>query len=515
MSATTCSTSAVRKLRVFSARDWVLFAALSGARVAAYSYFAWNWCLAAPLWRHETGAMLAATLLVAIILMVDVIRWCALPFMSEPAPMAPRPGWRVAVVTTCVPGLEPPSFLEPTLRALVSLDYPHDTYLLDEGDDPRLRLLCTDLGIVHYSRKGSPEYQSRAGAFASGTKHGNYNSWLAEIGFRNYDILLAFDPDHIPVTTYASAVLGYFSDPAVGYVQCPQAYRNQGSSWIARGAAEESYAYYSIVQRAAFGVSDPVVTGCHSAHRLAALQQIGGFPDHDAEDLLATARYHEAGWRGTYVPKVQARGLAPENWKDYLNQQFRWARSVLDIKVRQLPAHRGLKNRAFAWLQGFGYLHDAILATLGLTLFCARLATGWGAQTFLRLHTRPALALFVILWSTNLYKRFFRLDRDQERGCYWRAMLLRVGKWPRILQAYWSVIVNRRTDYVVTPKTKAKKPSRPQLGTIAAVAIAVAGSWASGMVLQTGIGPAAHIWSAVVLTAAIALFVSELLESRT
>ena len=41
------------------------------------------------------------------------------------------------------------------------------------------------------------------------------------------------------------------------------------------------------------------------------------------------------GWQGVYVPEILARGITPVDWMGYLRQQRRWARSVLDFKLRR------------------------------------------------------------------------------------------------------------------------------------------------------------------------------------
>src|SRR5262245_8368017 len=63
----------------------------------------------------------------------SVARWLTLPFMRRPRAIVPKQGLRVAVVTTIVPGAESLEMLEETVRALVALDYPHETWVLDEG----------------------------------------------------------------------------------------------------------------------------------------------------------------------------------------------------------------------------------------------------------------------------------------------------------------------------------------------------------------------------------------------
>jgi len=38
-----------------------------------------------------------------------------------------------------------------------------------------------------------------------------------------------------------------------------------------------------------------IIVGSHNRHRVAALGQVGGFPVHDADDLLLTLHYRAAG----------------------------------------------------------------------------------------------------------------------------------------------------------------------------------------------------------------------------
>ncbi len=79
-------------------------------------------------------------------------------------------------------------------------------------------------------------------------------------------------------------------------------YYNQSASFIARGAAEETYGYYSSIQMTSYALGYPIVTGCHHTHRVSALREIGGFAPHEADDLLITVHYRAAGWKGVYVP---------------------------------------------------------------------------------------------------------------------------------------------------------------------------------------------------------------------
>jgi cellulose synthase/poly-beta-1,6-N-acetylglucosamine synthase-like glycosyltransferase len=283
------------------------------------------------------------------------------------------------------------------------MDYPHDTWVLDEGDDPRVKTLCARIGARHFSRKSLPHYHTADGRFRSHSKHGNYNAWLAEHGLEQYDLVVNVDPDHIPAPTFLHEVLGYFDDPWIGYIQAAQAYYNQEASFIARGAAEETYAYYAATQMASYALGFPIVTGCHTAHRTVALRQLGGFAPHDADDLLITFLYRAAGWQGVYVAKILARGLTPVDWVGYLTQQRRWARSVLDIKCRLYPHLAGRlprRERVIGFWHGLYYL-QGLTTGVGVGLLSYMLASGAVSQFLIDGTLWRLLGVYVALQGTG------------------------------------------------------------------------------------------------------------------
>jgi cellulose synthase/poly-beta-1,6-N-acetylglucosamine synthase-like glycosyltransferase len=323
----------VIKEKLFTPADNITFFLLTCLSVTAIVIFLVHWFSFGDLLTHR-GSFLILTLIVLLKIANSLARWFSLIFMRRPLMMKPEKGLRVAVVTTIVPGAESLEMLEETVKALVDLDYPHDTWVLDEGDDKEVKALCRRSGALHFSRKNLSQYRTDNGTFKVSSKHGNYNAWLYQVGFERYDIITAFDPDHVPEQSFLQHVLGYFEDPTIGYVQAAQAYYNQDASFIARGAAEETYEYFSCTQMAAYKVGQPAVVGCHNTHRVRALREIGGFAPHDADDLLIGLLYQAHGWFGVYVPRILARGVTPVDWNGYLTQQQRWARSVIDIKCR-------------------------------------------------------------------------------------------------------------------------------------------------------------------------------------
>jgi cellulose synthase (UDP-forming) len=440
--------------RVFRAGDDAVFALLTLLNFVAIA-LCLVLCWSSTVWKQAPLLCMGLISLSAGVIAIQQVRWWLLPWMKRPLEMPILRHRRVAVVTTFVPGSEPLEMLEATVQSLVGLHSPHDTWVLDEGNSETVSDLCRKYGAKHFSRQGCTRYQATHGAFCSGTKFGNYNSWLSEVGFANYDIVTAFDPDHVPAPSFLTSVLGYFEDPQIAYVQVAQAFGNQDQSWIARGAAEETYDYFSTIQMASYGMGFPIIVGGHNTHRVAALRQIGGFAAHDADDILTTLHYRDASWQGVYVPQILARGRTPSDCNAYLTQQRRWARSVLDIKLRTYPSlskRAPVVTRLLSVIHGLNYLGQGLLRVLSLALVCLFCATAKSAQEVAIQALLPLSILAACYVLGELFRQRFYLDPRRESGLHWRAFILRWLRWPQLLLALWDVILNRRPAYAITAK---------------------------------------------------------------
>jgi cellulose synthase (UDP-forming) len=491
---------------VLRRRELPLFLFLTVLELAAIVGFLLYWFVRADWSSHPIAlAILSAPLLVGVAMFES--RWLALPLMRRPLPMPARRGWRVGVATTFVAGTEPIDMLEETVRAIVAMDYPHESWVLDEDDQPDVRALCERLGARHFSRKGRAGYESEDGRFAARTKHGNYNAWLFDSALDRYDVIVAFDPDHVPDRDFLVHILGYFADPEVGYVQAAQVYYNQAASLVARGAAEETYAYYSSIQMSSYAVGYPIVTGCHNAHRSVALRDVGGFAAHEADDLLITVLYRARGWKGVYVPQRLAVGLTPVDWGGYLRQQRRWARSVLDVKLRVFPKlapQLRVREGLLSFAHGLYQLHGLATALL-LALLVYMLVTGSAPRVVSVETVPPAAALLCILVACDFYRQRFFLEPGSERGFHWRAGILRLAKWPWVLMAAWDAVTRRYGPYIVTPKARSGARQASVVAPHLVVAVIVALAWAVGIALGRVTDPILHVIAALVIAASVAV----------
>ncbi|GJL65530.1 MAG: hypothetical protein NPIRA05_05010 [Nitrospirales bacterium] len=444
---------------VFKPKHWPLWI-LAASLLLFESWRLFDFFLAFDGWGRVPLISFLIVLLFFKPLLEAGIRLGMVPFIANPIMSPARNGHRVAVVTTFVPGKESLDVLENTLKALVSLSYTHDTWVLDEGNELRVRQLCESLGAKHFSRLGHAEYQGEDGRYKSGTKYGNYNAWLDAVGVEEYEFLYAFDTDHIPCEGYIDWTIGCFTDDSVGYVQVADDYYNQAECLVARGAREPHLVRNGITQRFYYRLGMPIITGSHNIHRIAALQQVGGFAVHDADDMLLTYEYRASGWRGEFVPEVLAKGRVPTTWYDYLFQQMRWARSQVDIKRKRYPdlaAKLDWKSKLVAGLNGASFSNALAWVFVFLVIIYLSLSG-------VKVTERPVQFLLQIVELTAVLLvpagllRLYLLKGSDKPQYFSMGILMSLVRWPFVLFAVVQGIFGISVKYTVTPKLDKARP---------------------------------------------------------
>src|SRR6185437_16832226 len=98
--------------------------------------------------------------------------------MRTPETLPAPPHLRVALITLCVPDHESLDIIELQLQALMKVDYPHDSWILDEGNSAGVRSLAAKTGVHYFTRNGVPRFNQPGPPFKAKTKAGNVNAWL-------------------------------------------------------------------------------------------------------------------------------------------------------------------------------------------------------------------------------------------------------------------------------------------------------------------------------------------------
>ncbi len=361
--------------------------------------------------------------------------WCVKPPIT---PQITRT-WTVDVLTTYCDG-EPKEMVTNTLRAIQRITYPHTTYLCDEADDPYLRQVCAELGVIHVTRQDKTD-----------AKAGNINNALRQA---TGEICLVIDPDHIPVPDFLDRVLPHFENPAVGFVQCVQGYYNHRESVVAFGASEQTYSFYGPMMTCMGSYGTAQAIGANCTFRRSALDSIGGHANGLSEDMHTAMRLHAGGWKSVYVPLPLSYGLVPVTLSAYYKQQLKWARGTFELLFTTYPkvfgGLTGLQRLHYAtlplyYLLGIVQLIDLLIPILSLTTM--KLPLQLDLMLFGTVYIPLALTGFLV----RQYAQRWLIERH-EVGFHLAGGILASGTWWVYVLGFVYTVLRIKVPYIPTPK---------------------------------------------------------------
>jgi cellulose synthase/poly-beta-1,6-N-acetylglucosamine synthase-like glycosyltransferase len=420
--------------------------------------FWWFWLQ--PEHRGQPALYIVTTLaLVYLSTLLPTFFWLFVGRMRRPERRLAPPGLRVAVITLCVPSHESLDVIEGQLRALTAIRYPHDSWILDEGGDPRVERLAAATGVRYFTRRGVPRWNRPEAPFQARTKAGNVNAWLdwLDVLGEEYEFFVQLDIDHRPVPEYLDRTLGHFGDARVAWVQAPSVPRNL-DSWTARGLAELDLPLQGPLQMGFFGHSGtPFIIGSHTTYRMSAVREIGGFQPTRAEDHLDTVVLAAQGYRGIYLPEIIAAGDGPEDLGTYLRQQFAWAYSMMQILLYHTP-HLLLRYSARQALQFF--VAQSWYARWSLSMAILWVVPAVALLASVPITTVPLtefLAYYLAVLATSTLMWWWCRPWYQPAGVRlsWRAVVLEIARWPVVLWAAVNAVLRIPRSYMITPKGSA------------------------------------------------------------
>ncbi len=256
---------------------------------------------------------------------------------------APSPQYGLSVDVFIPTYNEPLSVLKPTVLSTLTMQYPHRTYVLDDGRRDEVRLLCEQVGAEYLTREDN-----------RGAKAGNLNAALLKTGG---DFIAIFDADHAPFEDFLTELLGYFRDPKVALVQAPQAYYNvdsfqhggskhQGKPW------HEQTVFYDGIMPGKDRHNAAFWCGSSAIVRREAILDVGGVDTLTVtEDMHTTMGLHARGWRTIYHDRELAVGIAADDLEPFLVQRLRWAQGAMEVLRHDNP----LLRSGLTWQQRIEY----------------------------------------------------------------------------------------------------------------------------------------------------------------
>jgi cellulose synthase/poly-beta-1,6-N-acetylglucosamine synthase-like glycosyltransferase len=313
---------------------------------------------------------------------------------------------RVAVLITTYN--EEESILQRSIVGALAIDYPAlEVCVLDDGRRDWLRRLCEAKGARHLTRPDN-----------SHAKAGNINHAI-ELLKRDPEppeFVAVFDADFVAHPEFLLRTMALFRDPKIGLVQTPQHFFNndpiQSNLLIGPVWPDEQRFFFDHVQPAKDAWGAPFCCGTSWVMRMAALDDIGGFPTNSVtEDVLVTLGLDIAGWRTVYLDEKLSTGLAAEGMKEYVSQRGRWCLGLMQIMRSSLApwsrrpmrlAYRiGLVDSFLYWAGSYSFKLACFLAPIiywytGLEVI--HTTAGEAIRYFLPYYTAVMIALG---WATG------------------------------------------------------------------------------------------------------------------
>ncbi len=227
--------------------------------------------------------------------------------------------------------------LEKTLIGASVMEYGHKRiYVLDDSHREEVCRLAERFGATYI--KGPRRH----------AKAGNLNHALTQT---NGELIVVFDTDHIPVTTFLTETVPFFADPNMGFVQTPHHFYNQDIFQRALGAGpripNEQDLFNHAIQGGRQGWQGAFFVGSGAVFRRSAITELNGFNLMSiTEDIHTSQHLHAKGWKSAFVDKDLAVGLTAENLASYIVQRRRWMLGCLQIFFKDNPLLcRGLSLR--------------------------------------------------------------------------------------------------------------------------------------------------------------------------
>ncbi len=241
---------------------------------------------------------------------------------------------------------ETPDLLRTTLRAGVNMDYPHRTYLCDDGgtearlNDPEkgpatrkrveeLKALCAEVGATYVTR---PENAH--------AKAGNLNHAFQHT---EGEFIIILDADHVPDRHFITRLIGYFEDEQLAFVQTPHAFYNFDSfqarvNYAGADYWEEGQLFYHVIQPGRNRWNAAIFAGSAAMFRRKALEDVGYLAcETITEDIHTGLRMHSRGWKSLAISERMISGQAAQDVTTFHSQRLRWGEGNLSVLAYDNP----------------------------------------------------------------------------------------------------------------------------------------------------------------------------------
>ncbi|WP_109124057.1 glycosyltransferase family 2 protein [Dyella sp. C11] len=352
---------------------------------------------------------------------------------------------------------EPPEMVIVTLDSLAALQYENYEVLVIDNNtkDPAIwkpvQEYCEKLGSKFRFFHLEPWPGFKAGALNFGLKETDERA----------DVVAVIDADYVVREDWLAALTGYFHDPKVAVVQCPQAHRDYEHNRFRRMTAWEYDGFFRIGMHHRNERNAIIQHGTMTMVRRSALEGTGGWSEWTiCEDAELGLRLMHAGYELVYVDELMGKGLTPADFKAYKSQRYRWAFGAMQIlkgrwdwMTKKGPLGSGQR---FHFLTGwFSWFADA------LHLIFTMMAIFWtaGMVAFPTIFNLPMQLFLIPVIGFFFAKAIFGIVLYRVRvPCSWydtlMASLASMSLSHAIARGILHGLTREKTSFVVTAKSR-------------------------------------------------------------
>jgi cellulose synthase/poly-beta-1,6-N-acetylglucosamine synthase-like glycosyltransferase len=356
---------------------------------------------------------------------------------------------------------EPPEMVIATLTSLTQLDYPnYEIIVLDDNttDESLWRPVeawCAEHGVKFVHLQDWPGYKS-----------GALNYALRMMIDPRTELIGVIDADYQLDPQFLRRCAPLFADPAIGFIQAPQDYRDWRQAPFYR-RLYYSYKYFFAVSQPSRNERDGAIfAGTMGLIRRVAIERAGGWDEWCiTEDAELSLRLLRDGWSGLHVDRSFGVGVMPLTFEALKGQRFRWCFGGIQILRRHwrlmLPGRSNQRNRMsagqrWAYLSGGLQWYGDLVALLFYGFLLVGAANvGLGGGLLFRKLTGFLLAAIPMLVVLGFVRAVALLRRST--GASWRDAFGAFMIWQStglvVARASVQGLFAREAEFLRTPKT--------------------------------------------------------------
>jgi exo-beta-1,3-glucanase (GH17 family)/cellulose synthase/poly-beta-1,6-N-acetylglucosamine synthase-like glycosyltransferase len=379
--------------------------------------------------------------------------WNRIPSTS-PAPL----GLLLPKVSIHIPICnEPPHMVKLTLDALAELDYPDFEVLVIDNNtkDPALWEPVAE----HCARLGARFRFFHLGKWP-GFKAGALNFSLRETA-PDAEVIGVLDSDYVVRPDWLRSMAPHFNNPAVGFVQSPQDYRDNDGSFFKRLMFWEYAGFFQNGMVTRNERNAVIQHGTMTLVRKSALEDVNGWAEWTiCEDSELGLKLFRQGWEAVYSSQSFGKGVMPDDFAAFRKQRFRWAYGAMQIcrghwKALLSPANKDLTlgqrwHFVTGWLPWMGDALGLAFLVMGLGWSVGLIVAPVRFEFPIALFMLPSIGLFVfkLVQIFSLYAKRVPCSLMDRLGAAVAGLALShtIGK------AVWKGLLIRSAPFLRTPK---------------------------------------------------------------